>query len=134
MTKENSLRPILPMILIFILISSYCTIGQTQLAKRGIDHEVLIIGNILAFVVCLLAFVICRRSFRSPNPQAFVRAMYGSFLIKFFVLAIAAFIYIMVTKKNVNKPALFISMGLYVIYTIMEIGALLKLMKQKKNG
>ena len=54
--------------------------------------------------------------------------------LKFFVVAIAAFIYIMVTKKNVNKPALFFCMGLYIVYTFFEVSSLLRVLKQKKNA
>jgi hypothetical protein len=46
--------------------------------------------------------VLMQRSFRSENPQAFVRAVMGSFIIRFFVVAIAAFVYIMVAKQTVN--------------------------------
>ena len=41
--------------------------------------------------------------------------MYGGFIIKFFVVAIAAFIYIMVTKKNVNKP-LCLSVWVFILF------------------
>jgi hypothetical protein len=75
-----------------------------------------------------------QRSLNSSNPQSFVRAMYGSFILKFFVLVIAAFAYIMLAKKDVNKQALFTCMGLYLIFTFIEISALTKKMKQKKNA
>ena len=55
-------------------------------------------------------------------------------MIKFFICAIAAFVYIMAAKKNVNKPGLFICMGLYIVYTSLEISSVMKLLKQKKNA
>ena len=54
-------------------------------------------------------------------------------MIKFFVCLIAAFIYFMLAKKNVNKPALIICMGLYIVYTVLEVAALQKLLKQKNK-
>ncbi|MBC7873266.1 MAG: hypothetical protein H7Y01_04680 [Ferruginibacter sp.] len=104
------------------------------LDKPGIDGEVLLIGNFILMVATSLSFVVSQRSLRSANPGASVRSLYGSFMIKFFVIAIAAFIYIMVAKKNVNKPALLICMGLYLVYTFMEVSSLQKLLKQKKNA
>ena len=60
--------------------------------------------------------------------------MYGSFMIKFFLIAIVAFVYIMVARKNVNKPGLIVCGLLYIVYTVLETGALMKLLKQRKNA
>jgi len=132
--NQNSLKLLRPMILIFILLNAFFIVGKDWLLKKNIDQDVLIIGNLLLFLVSLLAFLLTQRSLKSTNPHAFVRAMYGGFIIKFFVVALAAFVYIMVTKKNVNKPALFSCMGLYIIYTFFEVTSLLRIMKQKKNA
>ena len=132
--NQNSLKLLRPMILIFIFLNAFFLVGKDWLAKKNIDQEVLIIGNLVLFIVTLLTFLLTYRSLKSKNPNAFVRAMYGGFMIKFFVVAIAAFIYIMITKKNVNKPALFFCMGLYIVYTFFEVTALLRVLKQKKNA
>ena len=102
--------------------------------KYGMDGTVILAGNIILFVATGLSFWVSQRSFQSANPNASVRGMYGSFMIKFFVCLIAAFIYILAAKKDVNKPALIICMGLYIVYTVMEVSALQKLLKQKKTG
>lgn len=132
--NQTSLKLLRPMILIFIFLNAFLLAGKSWLAKKGIDQEVLIVGNLVLFTVTLVTFLLTYRSLKSKNPNAFVRAMYGGFMIKFFVVAIAAFIYIMITKKNVNKPALFSCMGLYVVYTFFEVTALLRILKQKKNA
>jgi hypothetical protein len=132
--NRTNLKLIRPMILIFIFLNAFFLLGRGWLAKKGVDQDVLIIGNLLLFLVSLITFLITQRSLQSKNPNAFVRAMYGGFIIKFFVVAIAAFVYIMMTKKNVNKPALFICMGLYIIYTFFEVSSLLRVLKQKKNA
>jgi len=122
------------MILVFILLNALFLSGKSWLIKKGIDPDVMIIGNMVLFLVMLVSFLLTKRSLQSKNPNVFVRAMYGSFLIKFFILAIAAFVYIIVAKKDVNKPALITCMGLYILYTVFEVSSLLKLLKQKKNG
>ena len=132
--NQTSLKLLRPMILIFIFLNAFLLAGKDWLAKKNIDQEVLIIGNLVLFIVTLLTFLLTYRSLKSKNPNAFVRAMYGGFMIKFFVVAIAAFIYIMITKKNVNKPALISCMGLYIVYTFFEVTALLRVLKQKKNA
>lgn len=132
--NKNLLQLITPLVGFFIAISSIAALSKSWLAAKGISLNVLLAGNLLLFMVSLIAFLITHKALRSSNPQAFVRAMYGSFIIKFFVLAIAAFIYIMVTKKNVNKPALVACAALYIIYTGIETRGLMKLLKQKKNA
>ncbi|HKZ65133.1 MAG TPA: hypothetical protein VJ111_02190 [Chitinophagaceae bacterium] len=132
--NQNSLKLLRPMILIFILLNAFFIVGQDWLLKKNIDQDVLIGGNLLLFLVSLVTFLLTQRSLKSTNPHAFVRAMYGGFIIKFFVVALAAFVYIMVTKKDVNKPALFGCMGLYIIYTFFEVSSLLRILKQKKNA
>jgi len=132
--NQNSLKLLRPMILIFILLNAFFIVGKEWLLKKNIDQDVLIAGNLILFLVSLLTFLLTQRSLKSTNPHVFVRAMYGGFIIKFFVVAVAAFVYIMVTKKNVNKPALFGCMGLYIVYTFFEVTALLRILKQKKNA
>lgn len=132
--NRNRFAPLRPMILLFILVNAFLLTEKNWLTTRGIDQEVLIVGNLLLFLASLFSYIITRRSLDSDNPNAFVRAMYGSFIIKFFALAIAAFIYIQAAKKNVNKPAIFVCMGLYIIYTVLEISSLTKLLRKKKNA
>jgi hypothetical protein len=132
--NQNSLKLLRPMILIFILLNAFFIVGKEWLLKQNIDQDVLIVGNLLLFLVSLLTFLLTQRSLKSTNPHSFIRDMYGGFIIKFFVVALAAFVYIMVTKKNVNKPALFGCMGLYIIYTFFEVTSLLRILKQKKNA
>lgn len=132
--NNKPLQFIRPLIFVFTFIMAFSITGKSWLEKNGVDQLVLIGGNLLLFIVSLTAFFITFNALKSVNPQAFVRAMYGSFMIKFFLIAVAAFIYIMIAKKEVNKPALIICGGLYIIYTAIETRALMKLLKQKKNA
>ena len=104
-----------------------------MLARWDADRDVLIIGNVLLFVVTSISFFLARRGMQQSNPHAFVRYVYGSIMIKLFICMIAAFIYISIYKKNLNKPALFICMALYLVYTFMEVGVLMKMLRTKNN-
>ena len=132
--NRTSLQLLRPMILIFILLNVFFITARQWLVNKGVDHEVLIVGNLVLFGVSVITFLITHRSLQSTNPNTFIRAMYGGFIIKFFTVAVAAFIYIMIAKKNVNKPALFGGMLLYVVYTFVEVKKLLGVLKQKKNA
>lgn len=127
-------KPWIPFVLLFIILNTFFLVGQHWLVKKGVDIEVLIGGNLVLFLATALSFFVYQRSLMSPNPKASVSGMLGSFMIKFFICLIAAFVYILVSRENVNKPALVICMGLYIVYTAMEVSALQKLLKQKKNA
>lgn len=119
-------------VITFIL---FIVLGKIKaLPGAGIDWWVAEGGTVILFFATALSFWLSERSLQSKNPQAPIRSMYGSFMIKFFVIIVAAFIYIMAEKKNVNKPALMICAGLYFIYTVLEVTALQKILKLKKNA
>ncbi|MFC0772849.1 hypothetical protein [Terrimonas alba] len=128
------LKLLRPMILVFILLNGFFIVGRSWLEKKGIDQEVLIIGNLVLFAVSILTFWLTCRSLKSDNTHVFVRALYTGFIVKFFAIALAAFIYILLAEQNLNKPALFCMMGLYIVYSTIEVNTLLRILKQKKNA
>ena len=133
MTRPKS-NPFLPVMLFFILLNGFFIAGKSILAKWNADQEVLIIGNALLFMLTLISFLLARRGINHSNPHVFIRSVYISVMLKLFACMIAAFIYISIFKKDLNKAALFTCMGLYLVYTFMEVGILMKMLKQKKNA
>ncbi|MFZ9388075.1 MAG: hypothetical protein ACO25B_09355 [Chitinophagaceae bacterium] len=127
-------RDFRPILFIFVFVTAFCLTGKDWLMQKGVSRDLVIFGNMLLFGVSLAAYLINLRSIRSSNPQSAVRAMYGGFMIRFFVIALAAFIYIMIVKKQVNKPGLIVCAALYILYTLFETRALMRLAKQKKDG
>ncbi len=127
-------RSFFPVVLFFILLNAFFIASKGLLDRWGADQEVLIIGNLVLFVIFILSFLVAQKGFRTTNPHTFVRSVYGSMMIKLFICIIAAFIYIAVYKKDLNKPAFFTLMGLYLVYTFIEVATLTKLSKQKANG
>ena len=131
MNRGNPLRPL---ILIFIVLNGLFIAGKSVLNRWGIDQEVVIIGNLILFAISVCSFLLSRRSLNSDKPNVFVRAMYANVMIKLFVCIAAAFIYFTMAKPNINKPGLFVCMGLYVVYTFIEVASLTKLLRKKKNA
>jgi hypothetical protein len=132
MNKFSKWKPVV----YFVCLSTLLILLLDQkgiLDRNKIDAMVLLAGNFILFIATAVSFYVYLRSLNSATPGAAVRGMYGSFMIKFFICLIAAFAYMLITKKNVNKPALIICMGLYIVYTIIEVTSLQKLLKQKKN-
>lgn len=133
MTK-NKFNGFLPVVLVFIMLNGFFLSGRHLLEGWGVDQIVVVIGNMLLFLITLFSFLLSKGGLNHPNPHAFVRAIYMSVMLKLFACIIAAFIYISIYKSHLNKPALFFCMGLYLVYTFMEIAALTKMLKQKKNA
>ena len=131
---NNKWKGFLPVIMVMILLNGFFSIGRNWLLQKNIDADVLIIGNTLLFIITLFSFLLAQRGFSNPNPHAFIRSVYMSVMLKLFACIIAAFVYISIYKSNLNKPALFVCMGLYLVYTFMEISILMKMLKQKKNA
>ena len=133
MSIENR-KIFLPVILVFIILNSLVIIFKTFLENNGFDRDFLIIANLLLFILSLTAFYLQQRAIQSDNPNAFVRGVYTAMIIKLFVCMIAVAVYAFIRKSNINKPALFTSMGIYIVYTSFEIAALMKVARKKKNA
>ena len=131
---RNRFRGFMPILLFFILLNAFFISGKSILQKWNMDQDIVIIGNAILFIITLISFLLALRGLNNSNPHAFVRSVYMSVMLKLFVCMIAAFIYISMYKANLNKPALFTCMGLYLVYTFMEVGVLMKMLKQKKNA
>ena len=123
----------IPTIFIFLLVNLLLYVMKTFLASHNFDMGFLFIANCLLFGLSLCSLIIQRKAMNSPNSQAFIRGLYSSLLIKFFVCIIAVSIYILTLKGAVNQPGLFSSMALYILYTVFEVKGLMKA-SRKKNA
>ena len=132
--NKKPLRHFRPAIFIFLFLNIGFFALQKSLTRWGFNQEVLVYGNIILFVICLISFTMGANGLQSKNNHAFFRWVYGSFMVKLFLLAGVAFIYIMTMKKNINKPALFLCLGLYLVYTMIEVSGLMKMAKRKTNA
>lgn len=130
--KSN--KPWLPLVFVFVILNIFFFAFHDWLVKKGVNNDVLIIGNLILFAATVLSVIIYLRSLRSSSGSAAVKGMYGSFMVKFFTCLVAAFAYIMIAKKDVNKPGLIICLGLYIVYTVIEVSSLQKILRQKKNA
>ena len=133
MILRNKFKDFLPVVLLFIVVNSLAISLRTRWMAWNVSQEVLIYGNLLLFAVTFVSFLLARRGLQTNNPHAFVRAVYSSILFKLFLCIIAAFVYISVYKKELNKPAFFACMGLYLVYTFLEVSVLTRLLRRKPN-
>jgi hypothetical protein len=124
-------KALLSLVYFFLLVSMLIFVLGYFMPDAPVNYRVLYIANLLLFLVGSISVRMTLRALTDKNTQVFLRMIYGSFLLKFFVFAIAAFLYISMFKKDVNKPALFGSLGLYILYTVIEVRSALKQSKKK---
>lgn len=132
--NNKTSKAFIPIILAFIIINGVIAGARSILISKGFDINFLIYANLLLFVISIGGFLIQRRGLQSPNHLAFVRGVYGAMMIKMFICMIAVFIYVFIYKSKINKPGLFTAMGLYIVYTVLEVMGLTKLARKKTNA
>jgi len=121
-------------VLIFVIITAGILLAQQPLQKADVDYRVLLGGNLILFLVSVATGAMARKALGNTNPHAFTRAVYAGFVLRLFVCAIAAGVYIIASGDRLNKYGLFGSLLFYFVYTFIEITSLQRLLKQKKNA
>jgi hypothetical protein len=102
------------------------------LTQYGFDVLMFIVGNIMLCFVTLFSLYFLKTGMQAKATSKFLGSVYSSFLIKFFIVGLAVFIYAFTHKGALNKPSLFSLMFMYLVYTFFEIKALLQI--GKDNG
>lgn len=133
MILRNKFREFAPIVLLFVIINALAIALRSKLAGWNIDPDVLIAGNLFLFAVTFFSFLIAKRGLQDQNANKFMRSVYGSIMFKLFLSIIAAFVYIAIYRKELNKPGLIICMALYLVYTFLEVSILTKILRQKPN-
>jgi len=127
-------RAFRPILLIFIILSLVFSLAASALTAWGIDYRVLLTGNGLLFLVTAVSFFLYIKGLHNQNMHAFVRVMYGSLLVKFFVCLVAVLIYAAVAKAAVNRNGIFGCFILYMLYTFLEVRTLLRQSKKEPKN
>jgi hypothetical protein len=126
-------KSIVPLVVIFLIIGVLILVLRNTLQAYGCDWQVLSAGNVFIYLVTVVSMHLLSKGLHAERTQVFLRNAYSGIMVKLFACAAAAFIYILVSGKNLNKPALFGSMGLYVIYTFVELSVITKQSNARKN-
>lgn len=123
-----------PVIVLFVFINVMVYIFKSFLQLNGFEIRFLLIANIVLFFLSISGFFIQMRGLKSSNINAFIRSVYSSLLLKMMIMMIAVIAYIFITGGKVNKPSLFTSMGIYFLYTSLEVTQLMKIARRKPNA
>ncbi len=121
-------------IALFILVNAAAFIFKTFLHDHGFGIKFLLAANFLLFCLSMLAFIIQARGLQSVNTNVFIRSVYASLLVKIFIVIIALAVYLFITKGKINRPSVFTAIGLYILYTFIEVKQLMKISRRKTNA
>ncbi len=126
-------KNILPLVIVFLITAGLIFMFKEFLQLHEFDWKVLSAGNIFVYLVTAVSMNMLGKGLNAPDTNAFLRNAYGAILIKLFACAGAAFIYILAAGKNLNTPALFACMFLYLVYTSVELSVIMKQSNAKRN-
>lgn len=123
---RKALRPIL---ILFIAVNVFCAVLFNWIRSTGINPDVLLVGNLIVCMLTYLSFYLLYNGLKAKSTAGFLSSVYSSFLIKLFVAGIIVFVYAKMSAGNMNMPAVFTSMVLYLVYMFIELKGLLTLIK-----
>ena len=124
-------RMFFPLVLTFSLFTLILLIAKLFFDNNGIDFIVILIANVLFLLMSILVFRMQRKAMQHSNPNVFIRSVMAGMMIKMFAVIVAVMAYVLPSGKNFNKPAIFISLLLYLVYLAVEVAAVMKLNKRK---
>lgn len=135
MQKIKIDRNYLYILLWFVLSSTVCLALKMNQQDDNINYNVVEGANVLLCILALISCYLHIKSAKYANPQVFTRTIMATMMMKLFVIAIAAMIYIVVAgSSSRNMPAVFITMGLYIVYSILEVRGALKMLNKKPDA
>ena len=132
--RSSFIKKIVPIILVFLIVNIVLMMFQQKLLSLKIDTMVVLVANALIFTVCVTGLALQTKTINNKNANAAIRGVMAATILKLFVLAIAAILYIFITKPNSNTGAIIISMILYIVYAVIETKTALKINRQQSAG
>jgi uncharacterized membrane protein len=122
MKPTNSLgKTILPLFFVFAIVTCVAILLKQQLEKLQVDTDVVITANCILFFVSTISIALHKKASEKENPNAIVRSMMLASLIKLMVVAFSVVIYVSIVGAKRNTYGIFCGMGLYLIYTFLEV-------------
>ena len=122
---------LLPLVITFILLAAVIVLTWLFWKDSKIDFVVLFGANVLFFLVSVMAFRMQYKAMQNNNPNVFIRKVMSTILLKMGIALAAVMAYVLIIGKSFNKPAVYISMLIYLVYLVVEVGLVMKLNKRK---
>ena len=125
-------KALMPLHLVFLVVVIVIFAMKKTLEASDVNTSLLLGGNVLLYLVSLVSIMMYSKKIDPKRPGAAVSGVYGGFMLKFAVIAIAAFLYMLLTPV-INKNGLIGCAILYLVYHILGTYLSLQLNKKKEN-
>lgn len=132
MNKKSTLY--LPLFIVFGLVFILVIVFKNYLIAKDVNTNFVLGANFILFALSIAGLFIQSRGAGATNLNAFLRGIYTSLLMKMFLIVGAILVYITIMGGEVNRPAIFIGMALYFIFTAIEVKQIMKLVRKKTDG
>ncbi len=118
-----------PAILILFAILTFIIYNLKRSCPQY-DFNAIMIGNIMLAALSMSGYFIVRRQI-GQKANAFVRGVYSATLLKLMICMGAILIYAVLNRAHLHKPTVFVLLGLYIVYNIVETAMLSRIVKQE---
>jgi len=125
------IKVLLPLFITFLVLSILIFTAKILYADGRVDHMVVMAANCLFFLISLFVFRMQYKAMHNSNPNVFIRSVMAGMIIKVFACLIAVVAYYFLSRETFNKPAVYISMIIYIIFLTVEVRTIMKLNKSK---
>lgn len=115
------------------LMETALVAGALLLGAPTFTPMVVVLGTLFITTVTILTYFFCMRTVHDENPNRFVRRVMAATMIKFFLCVVGAGIFILSVKKSLNKPDLYLLMGIYFLFSMTEAVFLSQAARRKTN-
>jgi hypothetical protein len=116
---------------LFVFVLGLTMLWQDKLAAYKINWVVVEGANAILFVFTFFNIYFQKKNINNPNQSAVIRGVMAGTFLKLMGLAAAALIYLVAAGANRSVNAVFVGMGLYIIYTWLEVKISLQLKPKK---
>ncbi len=124
-------KVLVPLFITFLVLIILIFAANFFYADRGVDYTVVMAANCLFFLISLFVFRMQYKAMFNSNPNVFIRSVMMGMIIKVFACIIAVVVYYFLSRHLFNKPAVYISMIIYIVFLVVEVRTIMKLNKSK---
>lgn len=116
-----------PIVFLFLLVNTFLMLFKFRLlvvANFGLSFlkiDFLLVVNSMLFFIALIHLLFSRKQHSTVNIHASLRSVIMGTTAKMLVFAVAALVYKTKQSAPVGIITLLVSMGLYIVYTWLEI-------------
>jgi hypothetical protein len=114
------IKHLLPVLFVFVIVNAILLSAHSLLAEQYVKYEFVMAVNLMLLMMSIFNFNRIRKVDMN-NPRALVNSVMIGTILKMVVFAGAALFYATQKKAPVGMPTLLSSMGLYLVYTWLEI-------------